>query len=146
MPRNLATVRSPWTADRAFDYLADLEHFAEWDPGTVRSQRIPATDAGGPPAYDVTVRTFGREVTLRYEVVESDAPRHLRLVAESSVLQLVDEITVAPAGDGCIVTYAATLTLRGPLRLLEPLFAPGFRRTVARGGEGLTRALEGVPV
>jgi hypothetical protein len=145
MPSTQTRVRSPWTAARAFDYLADLEHFAEWDPGTIRAERVPSTEPGAPPAYDVTVETFGREVTLRYEVVECDPPRHLRLVAESSTLRLVDEITVTEEGDGCIVTYDAALTLRGPLVLLGPLFAPGFRRTVARGADGLTRVLDGVP-
>jgi hypothetical protein len=144
MPHFQATVRSPWTAERTFEYLADLEHFAEWDPGTVKSERIPATRPGAPPEWDVTVRTFGRELTLRYEIVQYAAPRHLRAAAETKALLLVDDITVAPDGDGCIVTYDASLTLRGPLRLFDPLFAPGFRRTVEKGAAGLTSVLEGV--
>ena len=145
MPHFTAAVRSPWSAGRAFEYLADLEHFADWDPGTVKSERVPANRVGAPPAYDVTVRTFGRELTLRYEIVQYAAPRHLKAVAETRSLRLVDDITVEPDGDGSIVTYFATLTLRGPLRLLDPLFGPGFKRTVERGAAGLTTALEGVP-
>lgn len=144
MPRYQATVRSPWSATQAFEYLADLEHFVEWDPGTVKSERLPATRPGAPPEWDVTVRTFGRELTLRYEIVQYAAPRHLKATAETSTLRLIDDITVAPDGDGCIVTYDASLTLRGPLRLLDPLFAPGFKRTVDKGAAGLTTVLEGV--
>jgi hypothetical protein len=139
MPHFQASVRCPWTADRAYDYLADLEHFEDWDPGTVRAEQV------APDAYDVTVKTFGREMTLRYEVVEAAPPRHLRLVAQTRTLRLVDEITIEDASAGCVVTYDATLTLKGPLAILSPLFAPGFKRTVDRGAAGLRTALEGVP-
>lgn len=144
MPSYSRTVRSPWSPERAFDYLADLTNFTEWDPGTVRVAPVPA-GAHGHPASDVTVKTFGRELTLRYEIVERDPPRHLLLRAETSTLRLVDEITIVPTQHGSVVTYDATLTLRGPLRLAGPLFAPGFRRTVDRGAAGLTTVLEGVP-
>jgi hypothetical protein len=144
MPREQARVRSPWTATRAFAYLADLEHFAEWDPGTERVARV-ATEPGAPAAYDVTVKTFGREQTFRYEIVESEPPRRLVLVAETSMLRLVDRITIdASIEGGSVVTYEAELTLRGPLKLASPLFAPGFRRTVDRGAAGLRTVLEGV--
>lgn len=145
MPQFQATVRSPWTAARTFEYLADLEHFADWDPGTVKSERVP-TEASQPPAYDVTVKTFGRKLTVRYEVVEAYAPRRLYLVAETSTLRLVDTIAIAEAGDGCLVTYDASLTLKGVLRVLDPLFAPGFRRTVDRGAAGLAAVLDGALV
>ena len=125
-------------------FEADLEHFAEWDPGTVRVARV-ATDPGAPDAYDVTVRTFGREQTFRYEIVESEPSRRLVLVAETSMLRLADRITIAESPDGgSVVTYEAELTLRGPLKLAGPLFAPGFRRTVERGAAGLRSALDGV--
>lgn len=145
MPHYQTQVRSPWTSERAFAYLADLKHFVEWDPGTLRSEHVRSTDPRAVPAYEVTVSTGGRELTLCYEVVERDPPRHLLLRAENAMLRLVDEITVADARDGCVVTYDAALTLRGPLRLLDPLFARGFRRTVDRGAAGLRRVLEGVP-
>jgi hypothetical protein len=139
MPHFRKSVRCPWPADRAYDYLADLEHFEEWDPGTVRAVQVRDD------AYDITVKTFGRELTLRYEVVDAEPPRQLRLVAETGTLHLVDEITISEADGGCVVTYDATLTLKGPLRLLDPLFAPGFKRTVEKGAAGLATALEGVP-
>ena len=143
MPHFRASVRSPWSARHAFEYLADLEHFEEWDPGTVKSERVP-TAPTEPPAYDVTVKTFGREIVVRYEVVDTDPHRCLHLVAETKTLRLVDDITIEPAGNGCIVTYDATLHLRGPLRVLGPLFAPGFKRTVDKGAAGLRTTLEGV--
>ncbi len=139
MPRFQATVRSPWPASRAYLYLADLEHFAEWDPGTERAEQVE------PGAYDVTVSTLGRSLTLRYEVKDADPPRRLVAGAQTKTLELVDDITIEEVPDGSIVTYDATLQLRGPLRVLGPLFAPGFRRTVERGATGLAQALEGVP-
>ncbi len=111
----------------------------------MKSERVP-TPASLPPAYDVTVKTFGRRLTVRYEVLEAYAPRRLYLVAENNTLRLVDTITIAEADDGCFVTYEASLALRGALRLLDPLFAPGFRRTVDRGAAGLAAVLDGALV
>ena len=91
------------------------------------------------------MKTFGQEQAFSYEVVASDPTSRLELVAETSRLRLVDRITIAESPDGgSVVTYDAELTLRGPLKLANPLFAPGFRRTVARGAAGLRTVLEGV--
>ena len=108
MPRFQATVRSPWPASRAYLYLVDLEHFAEWDPGTERAEQVE------PGAYDVTVSTLGRSLTLRYEVKDADAPRRLVVGAETKTLELVDDITIEEVPDGSIVTYDATLRSSGP--------------------------------
>ena len=36
MPRYVTHLKTPWEPARAFEYLVDLEHFADWDPGVTR--------------------------------------------------------------------------------------------------------------
>jgi hypothetical protein len=68
-------------ADEAFTYMADLRNFASWDPGVVRSEQVAGNGLGPDAAYDVTVRNGGRDMTLRYEVVEYDPPRRVKVAA-----------------------------------------------------------------
>ena len=55
MARYKTTVRSPWTADKAFEYMADLRNFAEWDPGVSASKIVEGGAPGLDAAYDVKV-------------------------------------------------------------------------------------------
>jgi carbon monoxide dehydrogenase subunit G len=146
MPSYQTTVASPWSADRAFDYLVDLEHFADWDPGVKRATRAPASEPGTAPAFDVTVGGVGRDLTLRYEVVAADRPRRFEARAETGTLRSVDVITVAAEpGGGSRVTYDADLSFKGVLRVGNPLLGLAFRRLGDRAAEGLRAKLAGAP-
>ena len=144
--RYRTAVRSPWSPDRAFAYLADLGHFADWDPGVTRSEQVAGTGPGPDAAYEVTVAGVGRPLTLRYETVAYDPPRRIEVRAESRFLVSVDVITVEPHEDGCTVTYDADLRLRGVLRLGDPFLALGFGRIGDRAAAGLRTALDGSAV
>lgn len=133
-------VRSPWSAEAAFDYLADLEHFAEWDPGVSRSVRVEGS-AGSPDAvHDVTVGAS----TLRYRTLEVDRPTRLVVRAENALLVSHDVVEVEAVDGGCVVTYDARLTLKGPLGLADPLLRLVFGRIGDRAAAGLRTTLEGV--
>jgi hypothetical protein len=140
-----ARIRTTWPPARAFAYLEDLEHFADWDPSVTRARKVSDEEGGTRPSYDITVSTFGRERTLRYEVVAATPPERLEIRAETASLRSVDVVVVAPEpGGGSVVTYDARLELRGFLRLAEPLVAAAFRRTGDRAAAGLREVLEGV--
>ena len=40
MAKYQTSVRTPWSRQRAYDYLRDLAHFSDWDPGITRSERV----------------------------------------------------------------------------------------------------------
>ena len=143
MPHYETRVRSPWPAGRAFEYMCDLEHFAEWDPGVKRASRVAGAAPGVGATYDVTVSAVGRDLTLRYETVEIDPPSRVEVRAETAALRSIDMITVEEdPGGGCIVTYDATLSLKGLLRFGDPLLGLAFRRIGDRAAAGLRAALE----
>jgi len=143
MPHYETRVRSPWPAERAFEYMCDLEHFAEWDPGVEHASRVAGGAPGAGATYDVTVSAMGRDLTLRYETVEIDPPSRVEVRAETATLRSIDVITVEEdPGAGCIVTYDADLSLKGLLRFGDPLLGLAFRRIGDRAAAGLRAALE----
>jgi carbon monoxide dehydrogenase subunit G len=146
MARYVTRVKTPLAAGDAFDYIADLTNFAEWDPGVRRSVQVDGDGTELGAAYDVTVAAVPRDLTLRYEVVEYDSPRTSLVVARSAMFTSTDRISVVPDGDGSIVTYDAELTLNGPLRLFDPVLRLAFGRIGDRAAAGLRRVLDGTAV
>ena len=78
MAHYVTTVRSEMSAEDAFAYMADLENFAEWDPGVSSAVQVAGDGPGLGAAYEV--KASGAE--LRYEVIEFEAPN--KLVAEAN--------------------------------------------------------------
>ena len=142
MARYRTSVTTPRRPEDAFDYMASFENVAEWDPGVVEAGPI---DWGKPRAgrrVRVVVSSAGRKMPLEYRIAEIDAPRRVLLVAETSTLRSVDEITVEPAPGGSTVTYDAKLELLGPLRIFNPALALVFKRVGDRAAAGLRGKLQ----
>ncbi|MBL8677913.1 MAG: SRPBCC family protein [Myxococcales bacterium] len=140
MARYVTSATTPLAPSEAFAYMADVTHFVDWDPGVKSVRRVTGSGAGVGTAYDLTVQA-GTTSVMRYEVTAYDAPRRIVLVARTLFLSSVDEITVEPSGSGSIVTYDATLTLRGPLGGFDPFLRVVFRRIGDRAAAGLKRVL-----
>jgi hypothetical protein len=128
-------------AQEAFSYLSDFSTTAEWDPGVVQAERLTAGPLGEGTEFRVVAEFMGRKVPLTYVVTEFDPPARIVLRGESATVVSLDEITVAPAGDGALVTYDARLVLKGPLRLADPLLGLAFKRIGDRAATGMRRAL-----
>ncbi len=142
MARYVTTVRTQWTPEQAFSYMADLRNFAQWDPGVTGVAQVVGDGAGPDAEFDVTVRNAGVNTTLRYRTVSFDAPRDVLVVASNAVLTSEDRITVvAEPGGGASVTYDADLRLSGPLRLLDPALGMAFGRIGDRAAAGLRHVL-----
>ena len=94
----------------------------------------------------VTVKGVPAPITLRYETRLYEPDARLVVRADSATLTSVDEVTVVPDGDGCIVTYDAELTLRGLLGVFDLGLRLVFGRIGDRAAAGLRKALDGVEV
>lgn len=137
------TIDSSRSAQEAFDYMAAFENVNEWDPTIVEAQRLDAGEVRVGTRFKVVVSNFGRQIPLEYRVEEIDPGRRLLLIAETSTLRSVDEITVAARGAGSAVTYDAKVDLRGVLALFNPLWGLMFGRYGDRARDGLRKALAG---
>ena len=135
------TVETPRSREDAFAYMAAFENVSEWDPSIVKAERVDAGGVAVGTRFDVVVSSFGRKVNLQYKVVEMDPGRRVLLIAETSTLRSVDEITVTDRTGGASVTYDAKVDLTGALRLANPLFGMVFGRYGDQARDGLRKAL-----
>ena len=142
MPKYTTTVKSPWTAQRAFEYLSDLSHFVDWDPGVTRAVQVIGMGPGPDAAFDVTVKSVSSNMTLRYKTVVFEPNRRIEVLAESTSLRSYDVMTFEEiVGGGCEVTYSAELDLRGVRAVANPLLSLLFKGIGDRAAQGLRRVL-----
>lgn len=143
MARYAVHIKTDHTPQEAFAYVADLDNFAEWDPGVRKATQVVGSGPGLGSAYDITVAGIGRDLVLRYEITSYEEPFRAVARAESPLLTSVDEISVEPAPDGSIVTYDAELTLNGLVGAFDPFLRLVFGRIGDRAAAGLIEALQG---
>ena len=141
MARYVTTIPSALRQVEAFAYMADFANARRWDPSVSEARRVGEAPLGAGSAFDLVARFGGRDVPLRYEIVEYDAPRRVVLEARRPGFVSRDRITVEHAGDGSIVDYDASLAFGGIGRLLDPLMQRVFDRVGARATIGLRTAL-----
>lgn len=142
MARYTVSIRTPLRPEAAFDYMADLRHFADWDPGVKKVEQITGSGGGANTSFDVTVASIGRPLVLRYETKMFDAPREVLVEAASRLFTSTDRITVAAEPDGgATVTYDAELRFNGVLGAADLLLKPVFNRIGGRAAQGLRKAL-----
>ena len=127
----------------AFAYMARFSNAAEWDPGVVGAEELtPGPPEIGRSTYRLKVGFAGRQVPLDYHVADIDEPTRVVFVAENGQVRSVDTISVSPSeGGGSVVSYDATLSLKGVAVLLTPFLGRSFRRIGDRAAAGLRTKL-----
>lgn len=143
MAHYVVSISSPMPPDEAFTYMAELRNFAEWDPGVTGVEQVEGDGPGPDAVFDVTVKGVPKDLVLRYRTTSYEPTTKVVARAESRLLTSLDTITVAPDGDGSIVTYDAELTLKGLLGLADPVLGLAFQRIGGRAATGLLAALDG---
>ncbi|MFT4596359.1 MAG: ribosome-associated toxin RatA of RatAB toxin-antitoxin module [Paracrocinitomix sp.] len=139
MARYTTTIASPWNAEDAFDYMADLRNFADWDPGVKASTITSGSEPAVGTAYKVTVAL----TNLTYVTKEFDHPHRTVAEAKTALFRSYDIIEVTETDDGCEVFYDAKLTLNGPFGLADPLLGLAFGRIGDKAAAGMAAALGG---
>jgi uncharacterized protein YndB with AHSA1/START domain len=127
-------------ADAVFAYLADFTTTTQWDPATVRTERL-AGDGGVGTRYLNTSRFAGRTSDITYEVTSVTPGRSIELRGVNRYLVARDTITVAPHTDGTQVIYRIRFAFQGWLRWIEPLLQLAVARLLDDGARGLRREL-----
>ena len=149
MPSYEATIPSAWPAEDTFRYLATFSNAQEWDPGVLGGEALDPGPVRAGSRFRLIVPFIGRRLPLTYRVTEFSArDRRVVLDAASTLLRARDVITVRPAqgeGQATAVSYRAEVTLRGPLRLLDPVLTRGFGKVGERAANGLRGVLASAP-
>ena len=84
---------------------------------------------------------LGRKTTLTYRIVEYQPPHAVTFRGENSTVVSLDRITFEPSDGGTRIVYDADLTLKGPLKLADPLLALAFNRVGDHALAGLRNTI-----
>lgn len=135
----MLTVPAP--VEQVFAYLSDFMTTNEWDPATVRTERISGTGGVGTRYRNIS-RFMGREAEVTYVVTDLEPDRRFALRGENGTLVAHDDMRVQGEGSRTTVTYSATFELKGIRKIATVVVAPALRRLVDDGADGLRRALQ----
>jgi|SRR3954453_9718558 len=131
--------------DKVFAYLSDFTTTNEWDPGTVRTERVSG-DGGVGTSYANTSTFLGRESQLEYVVRELVPDSRIVLEGNNKTVKALDTMTLEPNGAGTRVTYNARFDFKGVSRYLVPLLTPVLARAFKKLGDeaelGMRSALD----
>ncbi|MEU4452720.1 SRPBCC family protein [Nocardioides sp. NPDC023903] len=136
------TVETSAPTAEVFDFLADFTNTEEWDPGTVRTDRISGNGGVG-TAYANTSRFLGRNTDLTYVVEVYEPGKRVRLRGENKTVVAHDTMTFVPtATGGTSVRYVAEFELKGMARMVAPLLTPAFTRLGDSASEQMRATLD----
>ena len=124
-----------------FDYIADFQSAAEWDPGVAHARRLDDGPLGVGARYELGVRMGGRVVPMTYRVTTFDRPSRVVLEGEGTSVHAVDDIRFERWIDGTVVDYTADIRLRGWMRLVQPVLGSAFAKIGRDAAAGMTRTL-----
>lgn len=141
MARYRDTIASPRSAEDVFDYMAMFSNVSQWHPTAAEAHPIDGNAPGHGARFRVLVRWLGREIPLEYTTTAYERPKRLVLRAENDTTISEDTITVESTGTGCEMTYEARLTIKGAMRIIDPLFGLLFKRLGDNAAAGLRREL-----
>ncbi len=134
----------PVSPATAFAYIADFTNTRDWDPQIDTAVRRDDGLLRIGSSFEVGLRLGSRTMQLVYTITELALDEHVVLETSGRWYRGRDDVRVRPAsdsGDGSEVQWDATFALRGPLALIDPLLAVGFRRTGTMAVAGLRAAL-----
>jgi len=136
------TVETSAPTAQVFDFLADFTNTEEWDPGTVRTDRISGNGGVG-TAYANTSRFLGRNTDLTYVVEIYEPGKRVRLRGENKTVVAHDTMTFVPtATGGTSVRYVAEFELKGMAKMVAPLLTPAFTRLGDSASEQMRATLD----
>ena len=143
MARYTATVETMRARDDVAAYLSDFSTTPEWDPGIAEAQRLDDGPLGIGSRFRLVARFVGRRTELTYEIIRHEPGELVTLRGENTTVVSLDTMrfTDSPGG-GTRVAYEADLTLKGPLRALDPLLRLAFNRVGDRAAAGLQTKLD----
>ena len=143
MARYTASVDTPKEPAEVFEYLSDFSNALEWDPGVVEAERLGEGPIAVGTEFRLVAVFLSSKNTLIYTVTEHEPPALVTFRGENASVVSLDRITFeAKPGGGTHVTYDAELTLKGAMRLADPLLALAFKRVGDQALAGMRAKLE----
>jgi carbon monoxide dehydrogenase subunit G len=138
------TVRTDRPLEQVFAYLADFTTTTEWDPGTVRTERVTG-DGGVGTRYRNTSTFAGRETELTYTVLERVENEKIALQGKNKTVTALDTMTFRRVGSGegagTEVHYSADFDFGLLTPVIGLLMRPAFKKLGDEAQQGMSEAL-----
>ena len=135
MARYVARVPTSLSQEEVYAYLADFRSITQWDPSISDAELVSGTPGEVGARYRLTMRG---KTELVYDTLEAQTPSRLVYRAETGTFVSLDTVTVTPDGT---LEYDARLTLKGLLRLADPVMGIVLKRLGDKARDGLVREL-----
>ncbi len=120
----MTTVSRTFTVDVppevVIPYLADFTHAVQWDPGTVRCERIDDGPVKVGSSWRNTSKIVGISTELTY-TLEQLGDERIVLVGRNDTATSTETIDVTRSGTGSSITYTNELQFNGAAKLAAPL-------------------------
>ena len=141
MPKVSKTVTIGRSPAEVFEYLANFETTAEWDPGIVTATRTSDGPIGIGSTFDLISDFRGRKIPVTYEITEYDPPSRFVIVGTNKQFVGTDDIRVSADGAGTRVDYTADFRMQGIAKLFEPFMGGIFEKLSVEAMDGLKNTL-----
>ncbi len=143
MTRLHEVIEVPTPPAEAFAYVADFSSAQEWDPGVDSARKLDDGPVEVGTKFEVVVKTGPTTQRMEYVVEALEPPSRVVLRGEGSVIEALDTIEFAPAGEGTQISYTADISFKGPLGLAEPLMKGTLEKIGEKAVAGLRQQLGG---
>jgi uncharacterized protein YndB with AHSA1/START domain len=124
-----------------FGYLAQFENVPRWNYAIAKTQKVTDGPVRVGARYQ-QLRTIPTRSEESFEVVEYEPDRKLAIRGQLGPLLGEISYVLEHAGDTTVLTNAADLHARGPLRLIEFLVTRRVKSSVAANLSKLKQILE----
>lgn len=149
-----SVITIPRSIEETFAFISSFDNASKWDPRTYEAENVTDGPVGlgtrfvlrGGALAGATVRRFRlplavASMKLPYDIVEFDPPNRFVLAGQNLIYRYDDEITFVAVGNATRVSYAATLDLKGPLRIFDWFLQRQFRRIGDDATSGIADAV-----
>lgn len=141
MPKVSKSVLVPRPPQEVFDYLANFETTAEWDPGVDEARQTSDGPVGLGSTFALVANFRGRKIPVKYEVTVYQTNTRVVLVGKNKQFTGTDDIGIAPEGDGTRVSWNADFQMEGIARLFQPFMGGIFEKLSEEAMKGLEETL-----
>lgn len=127
--------------EEVFDYLANFETTAEWDPGVVEATKTSDGPVQLGSTFDLVTNFRGRRVPVTYEVTRYEPFDRVVLVGTNQRFTGIDDIGVSAEGGGTKVSWNANFQMKGIAKLFQPFLSSVFENLSQEAIDGLKKTL-----
>jgi carbon monoxide dehydrogenase subunit G len=140
--RAVSTISISRSIEDVFAVLTDVEKTGAWFPGDVEEHWTSPPPHGVGSTRHAIVRMFGRRIENDAVATEYDPPNRATMKGTTPNAPFVATLVFRREGAATRVDVATDLHMRGPARILGPLFASWYGRQWTHGLANLKRMME----